>query len=322
MGEFDRIARLARRFGLPPAPAVGIGHDCALVPPMDRWTAWKVDASVEGVHFDRTFVSLTDAASRAVEAAMSDLAASGATPAWLERGGCGLLAALTVPRDLTDSQFDEIIEGIARAAERVGAIVLGGTLASGPVLSITTTAIGRIEGRGLGRSGAIPGDRLYVTGAVGAAALGLRALQRGVGADPGFAPFVARGRSPRARIAEGLFIANFAHASVDLSDGLAQDAGHIAAASHCAVVIDSHRIPMLANQRACANALGLDATALALDGGEDYELCFAAHSLASIHDGLVDITDIGEFIEGVGVHVRDAKGAVHEHHASGWDHFR
>jgi thiamine-monophosphate kinase len=319
MGEFDRIARLAKRFGLPPQPAIGIGDDCALVPPIDRWTAWKVDASVEGVHFDRSFVSLEDAAARAVEAAMSDLAAAGATPAWSERGGCGLLVAFTLPAALTEPEFDSLVEGVAKSAERVGAVVLGGNLAGGPVLSVTTTAIGRIESRGMRRHGARPGDGVYLTGVVGAAGLGLRALQCNA-SDARFEPFRSRWRSPRARIAEGLFIAQFAHATVDLSDGLAADVGHIAIASSCGVVLDIASLPMLADQRECAKALGSDAVELALHAGEDYEICFTAESIPPAPDGLAAITAIGECIETPGVFVRDERG-VRPIAARGFNHF-
>lgn len=319
MGEFERIARLARRFGLPPAPAVGIGHDCALVPPIDAWTAWSVDASVEGVHFTRAMLSLDLAAERAVEAALSDLAAAGATPAWNGRGGCGVLSALTLPRDLDEADFDALVEGIARATERAGAVVLGGNLAAAPVLSLTTTVVGRIEGRRILRDGARPGDRVFVTGIVGAAALGVQALKSSR-IDPRFDPFVMRWRAPRARLAEGVFIAAHASAAIDISDGLAQDLGHVCTASGCGAVIDVARLPMLASQRDAATALGLDAIELALTGGEDYELCFTAPSMPPATGSLTPWTDIGEIVAGTGVYVRDGSGTRPVAH-HGWDHF-
>jgi thiamine-monophosphate kinase len=320
MSEFDRIARLARRFGKPPAPAIGIGDDCAVLPPGRFASALKVDASIEGVHFTRALLSLDQAAERAVEAAMSDIAAAGGTMAYAAPGGCGLLCALTVPRTLGEDEFDALIEGVARAAERAGAVVLGGNLTSAPVVTITITAIGRVEGRALTRSGARPGDRLCVTGVVGAAALGLRALHAGRGDDPEFAPFVRAWRAPRARLQEGPAMARFASASVDLSDGLTLDAGHLASASGCGVVIDLDALPMLEGQREAAARLGLDATELALGGGEDYEICFAAPTLEPPPVGSAGWRVIGEVIAGSGVHVRDARG-VRPYVARGWDHF-
>ncbi len=319
MGEFERIGRLAKRFGLPPAPAVGIGHDCALVPPASAWTAWSIDASVDGVHFSRELITLDQAADRAVEAALSDLAAAGATIAWGNRGGCGVLSALTLPPALDESDFDAVIDGIARAAERHGGVVLGGNLAAAPVLSITTTVIGRIDGPRMSRAGARPGDTVYVTGAVGAAALGLHALRRAAG-DARFEPFVMRWRAPRARIEEGAFVAPHATAAIDVSDGLAQDLGHMCSASGVGAVIDLNRLPMLAGQRAAAAVLGFDAAELALAGGEDYELCFTAGSMPSPPASLTAWTAIGEIVEGRCVHVRDATGTRAFTHP-GWDHF-
>jgi thiamine-monophosphate kinase len=320
MGEFERIARLARRFGQPPPPAVGIGDDCAVLPPTSYATALKVDASVEGVHFTRALLALDQAAERAVEATLSDLAAAGASIAYAPHGGCGILCALTVPRETSEEDFDALIEGVARAAERAGAVVLGGNLAAGPVITLTTTAIGRIEGRALTRHGARPGERLCVTGVVGAAALGLRALTAGRGDDPAFAPFVRAWRAPRARLREGAAIARFASAAVDLSDGLTLDAGHLARASDCGVVIDLDALPMLPRQREAAASLGLDATALALAGGEDYEVCFAAPVVRSAPEGSAGWTVIGEMVDEHGVWVRDASG-VRPYAPRGWDHF-
>lgn len=319
-GEFDRIARLARRFGQPPPPAIGIGDDCAVLPAVPFPTALKVDASVEGVHFTREIISLDQAAERAVEAAMSDLAAAGARIAYDGHGGCGLLFALTVPSSLEEIEFDEIVDGVARAAERAGAVVLGGNLSGGPVVSITITAIGRIEGRVLTRRGARPGDVLCVTGVVGAAALGLRALLAGRGDEPRFAPFVRAWRAPRARLAEGVQIARFASAAIDLSDGLTQDVFHLAKASGCAIVIDLEALPMLPGQQEAAACLGLDAVELALTGGEDYEVCFTTPVYEPPPEECVPWHPIGEVISGEGVYVRDGNG-TRPYVPRGWDHF-
>lgn len=320
MGEFERIARLARRFGLPPAPAVGIGHDCALVPPAGTWTAWSVDASVEGVHFARNLIALDQAADRAVEAALSDLAAAGATIEWGLRGGCGVLSAMAFPPSLDEAGFDALVDGTARAVERHGGRVLGGNLSTAPVVSLTTTVIGRLDGHGLSRAGARPGETVYVTGVVGAAALGLHALRRAAD-DPRFEPFIMRWRAPRARLDVGCFISPHATAAIDLSDGLAQDLGHLCRASGCAVILDVARLPMLAGQRDAAAALGLDAVHLALTGGEDYELCFTAGNLPASPTFLGSWTAVGEVVAGCGVLVRDAKG-TRAFAPAGWDHFR
>jgi thiamine-monophosphate kinase len=202
--EFQRIARLAARFGAPPRGALGIGDDCAVLESTGVPTALTVDACVEGVHFTRDVISLGLAAERAVEAAMSDIAAMGGTVRFDARGGCGLLCAWTVPPALDDWDFEALVDGTARAAQRAGVVVLGGNLSSAPLITLTTTVIGRIDGRTLTRSGARPGDKICVTGVLGAAALGLRALGSHAGGEPAFERYVRAWRSPRARLADGV----------------------------------------------------------------------------------------------------------------------
>ena len=310
--EFQRIARLAARFGRPPAPDVGIGDDCAVLFPTGAVVA-TVDAAVEGVHFRRDLLSLEDASSRAVEAAASDVAAMGGD---LEGVGCGLLLAWTFPVTLSDDDFDALARGAQRAAARLGARVIGGNLAAAPTLTLTTTVLGRAPAGQLTRGGARPGDVVAVSGVIGAAALGLHALLAGRGGDANFAPYVARWRSPRARVDIGRSIAATAHAAIDVSDGLAQDVGHLAEASGCAIRLFGETLPMLTDQRAQAAALGLDAVELALTGGEDYELV-ASGSRETFGP---EWTVIGEVTEGAGVTVLEA--GVARRLGAGWDHFR
>ena len=310
--EFQRIARLAALFGRPSPPDVGIGDDCAVLFPSGAVVA-TVDAAVEGVHFRRDLLSLEDASCRAVEAAASDVAAMGGELAGV---GCGLLLAWTLPVTLTEGDFDALARGARRAADRLGARVIGGNLAAAQTLTLTTTVLGRAPAGLLTRGGARPGDVVAVSGALGAAALGLNALLAGRGGDAGFAPFVAGWRSPRARVDLGRSIATRAHAAIDVSDGLAQDAGHLAQASGCAITLDVEQLPMLAGQRERAAELGLDAVELALTGGEDYELLAAGPCEAFGPEWTV----IGEVTEGAGVIALEA--GVARRIGAGWDHFR
>lgn len=243
---------------------------------------------------------------------MSDVAAMGAA---VDGPGAGVLLAWTLPRDLPDEDFDALVAGADRAARRAGAVVLGGNLAAAPVLSLTTTVLGRADGPVLTRAGAAPGDVVVVTGVVGAARIGLEALLRGRADADGAQACVARWRGPRARLAEGRAVAGLATAAVDLSDGLVQDARHLAEASGCGLVLHVERLPMLPAQAALAAALGLDAVALALAGGEDYEL------LATGPAGVFDErwTVVGEVVRGAGVTVLD-RGLARPL-PRGWDHF-
>lgn len=313
-GEFERIRRLAALFGRPPGPARGVGDDGAVLYPAHPVVV-SVDASVEGVHFRRDFVSLEEASARAVEAAMSDVAAMGGD---LQGPGCGILLAWTLSPEVTDEEVDMLGRGAQRAAARAKTFIVGGNLAAAPTLTLSTTVFGRLQFKELTRDAARLGDVVAVSGPVGAAALGLRALTAGRGGDPRFAPFVAKWRAPRARIDLGPVIAPHAHAAIDLSDGLAQDGRHLAQASRVALVIDADAIPMLPEQDTLARELGVDAVGLAFAGGEDYEL------LATGKRDAFDArwTIIGTVAEGEGVHVRDASGTRAIPADAGWDHFR
>lgn len=310
--EFDRIARLRQIFGAPPPPALGIGDDAAVLPG-DGAVVATVDVSVEGVHFRRDLGDLDDLAARAVEAAMSDVAAMGAV---LDARG-GLLLAWTLPPTLSDEDFDALARGAQRAAARAGTHIVGGNLSSAPVLTLTTTVLARAGDRTLRRDGARPGDAIAVTGTPGAAALGLRALMRGAHA-PCDAWCVDAWRRPHARLDEGRDIARLAHAAIDLSDGLAQDAGHVATASGCALVFDASTLTPAALVDA-AMRLGLDAMSLCLYGGEDYELL--ATGPREAFDARWRV--IGSVRSGAGVWLRGGDGAERAVDATrGWDHFR
>ena len=307
-GEFERIARLKELFGPLDAPDLGIGDDCAVLHD-PRPLVVTVDSAVEGVHFDRRWISPPDLAARAVEAAVSDLAAMGAVPR-------DLLLAWTLPRESPDSLVTDLARGVLRVTRRLGMRVIGGNLSAAPVLSLTTTALGREDGPSLRRDGARVGDVLAVTGHPGAAAVGLRALMAGRGDDGAFAEFVELWRAPKARIDEGRSLVARAHSAIDLSDGLAQDASHVAEASGCALLIDADRLPWRRGQREAAIALGLDPTKLALHGGEDYELL--ASGPADAFDARWTL--IGEVLPGAGVLLRHA-GTTAPLRPVGWDHF-
>jgi thiamine-monophosphate kinase len=313
MGEFERVERLASVFGDARAPDLGIGDDAAVLHPAGAVIA-TVDAAVEGVHFRRDLLPLEDVSSRAIEAAASDVAAMGGDLAGV---GCGLLLAWTLPRDLSEEDFDALVAGARRAADRLSTRVVGGNLASSPTITLTTTALGRCAGRVVARGGARPGDVIAVSGPLGAAAIGLRALLSGRGDAPAFAPFVARWRAPRARVDLASEIARHASAAIDLSDGLAQDAGHVAKASRCALVLHAELIPTLDGQGAVARSLGHDALELALRGGEDYEVLATGP-----REGFGDPWSvIGEVIEGAGVLVSRG-GVTRPVEGAGWDHFK
>jgi thiamine-monophosphate kinase len=195
------------------------------------------DALVEGVHFRLDWITWRDLGFRAAAVNLSDLAASGATPD-------GLIVSVGAPASTLVADVVELYEGIAEAGVRV----LGGDTTRADSLLLSVTAIGRSE-RVPGRGGARPGDGLVVTGPLGAAGAAFRRRS-----------FVR----PPLRLDEGRRLAAHAHAMLDLSDGIARDAGHVAARSGCRLVIDLDKIPL---------APGAEPDDLAF--GEDYELLAA-----------------------------------------------
>jgi thiamine-monophosphate kinase len=264
-GEFGLLAELERR-GL----AQRIADDAAQV---DGLIVTQ-DALVEGVHFELGWISWRDLGFRAAAVNISDLAASGAEPR-------GLVVSLGAPPDTAVADIVELYEGIAEA----GVPVVGGDTTRAPQLILSVTALGRSE-RVPGRAGAVPGDLVVVTGQLGGAGAAFRERR-----------FVR----PPLRLDEGRRLAAGAHAMLDISDGIAADAGHIAERSGCRVVLDLDRVP-----------LAPGATVEDLGFGEDYEL------LAAVPDAQ-GFPAVGRCEVGSGV-VCLRSGEPFE--LTGWDHYR
>jgi thiamine-monophosphate kinase len=246
--EFDLIREMAARWG---HRARGIGDDAAVLEPTrGESTVVSVDAAIEGRHFTSDWLSPREIGYRAVAAAMSDIAAMAARPT-------GVLVAIGLPEHWR-GRLMEIADGIGDALDLADAQIIGGNLSAANELSITSTILGEAF-TPLARSGARAGDGLYVTGRLGGPVLALRALQRGD--DPG--KHRDRFARPIPRFDEARWLANAgASASIDISDGLAADVGHLAAASGVAIEVCTALIP-------CAD----DATVVdALSSGEEYEL--------------------------------------------------
>jgi thiamine-monophosphate kinase len=259
------------------------------------------------VHFRRDLVSWRDLGWRSYMTAASDVCAMGASP-W-----CAL-ASLVVPGDVDDAALEEIASGQKEAADAAGAPVVGGNLARGPVLAIATTLLGACD-HAVQRRGARAGDGLWMAGRVGLAAAGLRALERGVGAEPALAAAVLAWRTPQALVAEGRALADGATAAVDVSDGLARDADHLAQASGVLLVLDEAALLEDQGLLDAARALGDDALDLALHGGEDYAL------VATSARPIAGFRRIGEVRAGRGLALRGASGE-RTLAPRGFDHFR
>jgi thiamine-monophosphate kinase len=265
LGETGLLAELERR-GL----ARGIANDAAQ---LAGGLVVTQDALVEGVHFRLDWTTRRELGYRAAAVNLSDLAASGAEPE-------ALLVTLGLP---ADTELDEVLE-LYEGLNEPGVPVVGGDTTRAPQLTIAVTAVGSSE-RVPGRAGARPGDLVVVTGPLGAAGAAFRK---------------GRHARPPLRLDEGRRLAASAHALTDVSDGLAVDAGHIAARSGCRIGIDLEHVP-----------LAPGATVEDIGFGEDYELLAALPEEAGF-------PVIGRCREGEGVETRLVGERVS---LSGWDHF-
>ncbi|NUO53577.1 MAG: thiamine-phosphate kinase [Polyangiaceae bacterium] len=308
--EHERIKKLRSLFASSQTDGLllSIGDDAAVLAPGEHPLVWSIDAAVEGTHFRRDLMSLEDAGYRATMAALSDLAAMGASP-------MGVLSSLVLPRTLTDDELEAIARGQRDAAALCGTVVIGGNLARGDAISITTAVLGRAE-RPLTRSGARATDRLWLSGDLGWAALGLALLEEKREADSEHA--VRAFRRPRARIAEGLAAVRAgATAAIDVSDGAAADAFHVASESALTIVLDE---AALADDELgeLAASIGRPVLDLILAGGEDYALLCAAPASATLEG----FRPIGELVAGSPqVLLRERTGTTRPISAPGFDHF-
>jgi thiamine-monophosphate kinase len=309
LAEFARIAEIRRRLSYESSEVVlGIGDDAAILAPTRHGQVCSVDTQVEGVHFRLDRSAPPDIGERALVVALSDLAAMGASPR-------AALVSLIVPPALPESILFAIVDGIARAQRSYGCPVVGGNLSRGGELSITTTVLGAAPSTPLTRGGARPGDGLFVTGELGSAACGL-ALLLGNRADVQH-PCVRRWQHPVARIPEGRLLAGLASAAIDVSDGLLQDLGHLAQASKVGFELKLTSLPLHPDLLQAASGLGLHAHALALTGGEDYELAFTVPAGREVPLG----TRIGTVTSGPEIRVQGPDGEDFDFAKSGFDHF-
>ncbi|MEM7610545.1 MAG: thiamine-phosphate kinase [Pseudomonadota bacterium] len=306
MNEFELIRTFFS--GDDASARIGVGDDAAILDvPAGAQLAVAVDTVIEDVHFPAA--SPADAIGhRALAVNLSDLAAMGARPKWFT-------LALTLP-DLNEAWLHEFSDGLLTLARRFSVDLVGGDTTRGP-LSVTVQAMGFCEQAPIARSGANVGDSIFVSGPLGDAAAGLLEFS----AEPQSAKrsdrLLRRFLYPEPRVDLGIALAGYASAAIDVSDGLLADLGHICRASQCAAEIDVDRLPLsaaLTDQFETPRAV-----ALALGGGDDYELCFTAADSADMAH-LANCTCIGTVLEGSGVRLT-ANGKPVELDEVGYQHF-
>jgi thiamine-monophosphate kinase len=316
-GEFELIRRYFAPLAAGFPGALGLEDDAATYqPPADHELILTADALVEGRHYLASDPADL-IARKMLRVNLSDLAAKGAK-------AVGYLMTTALGPDIDEAWIAKFTEGLAADQREFGVTLMGGdTVATPGPTTLSVTALGIVpQGQALRRKGAKPGDKLFVSGTIGDGALGLKVL-RGALFDLDAAQremLADRYHVPQPRMRLGAALLGGAHAAMDISDGLVADAGHIAEASHCGVVIRADRVPLSsAAQEALAG--DLDLLPAILTGGDDYELLFTAPALQPAWSKAAPVTEIGEIVPGQGVRVLDRDGNEIALTQRGFQHF-
>jgi len=313
VGEFAFLSRLLPQLRRGRDTVVGPGQDCAVIRCGRDKFLLTIDALVEGTHFEAGWLTPYQIGRKGFLVNASDAAAMGGAPRCC-------VVSLCVPRSYPVRDLFRLQAGIAAAAAECGASIVGGNLARADTLNVSIALLAAAPRRIITRQGARPGDRIYVTGTLGDAAVGLQRLREGKRSGPAIRRF--REPTPRLHAGQVLTASHLASSMIDVSDGLVQDLGHLCEQSRVGAVVHTDRVPLSPAYRAQLR----DAPALALHGGEDYELLCTiperhVSRLKRAHLGC-PITCIGEITATRRVRLLTRGQPPRSLRSGGYDHFR
>jgi thiamine-monophosphate kinase len=309
IGEHALIDRIRARLSSPSWVLVGPGDDAAVIEPEPRMAdVLTTDALVEGIHFDRRFCPPDAIGHKALAVNLSDLAAMGAVPR-------AALLSLMLPGELAAADVDGLLDGLLTLAARHRVTLIGGNITRSPgPLIVDVTAIGAVAPRRvLRRSGARPGDEVFVTGTIGSGAAGLQAFRKHASVPDAQAHYLR----PEPRVRAGLLLGRnrAATACMDLSDGLADAVRQVAVASGVGIAIQAEALPIHDAVRDWFVQQRADPAIAAAAGGDDYELLFTSRPTqrgrlraVSSHLGSLAITKIGVVTKARDLVIKTADG--------------
>ncbi|MFU8858562.1 MAG: thiamine-phosphate kinase [Deferrisomatales bacterium] len=324
LGEFGLLGSLGLFGRVHPAGWVGPGDDAAVLPAPTGALLFTTDQLVEDVHFRRRTTAARDLGYKCVAANASDIAAMGGRP-------LAYTVCLAAPGELSADWVTQLYEGLEEGAAAFRCPLVGGDTSAAPqvVLSIALLGVAAAHGPVL-RSGARPGEDLFVSGSPGESAAGLRLLESGQPlGEPRREALVLRHVRPEPRLALGASLgeAGLASALIDVSDGLLQDLGHVLRASGVGAEIWAERLPVSVALAGVSRELGVDPERLVLAGGEDFELLFTAAPerrgdvLQVAREAATPVRRIGRVVREPGVNLTRRGTAVPLPRARGFDHF-
>ena len=326
LGEFGLIDLLAVMISdsninqvSPGQLIIGLGDDAAAWRSQSTIELATVDAMVQDVHFSLDMTSWQELGWKSLAINLSDIAAMGGVPRYA-------LVALGLPEDTRVEDVSRLYEGMIDLARQTRTAIVGGNISRSPVVSVTITVLGSsLDSRILRRSTARPGDTIAVTGHPGSAAAGLEMLKKKNVLEAASEQYLrAAFLRPTPRLAEGQsLVRGGVKTAIDISDGLLADLRHICEASRVGARIDVDRLPV---HPAVRKSFGRKARALALSGGEDYELLFTGSAAAldlARSEIACPVTAIGEITasEPGKIELKDARGQSVKISKAGWQHF-